>query len=180
MKIIVNFDLINSIKNVNESMGPMKVIRNRKAQWAKFYFPLYTIVDMTFNKIEDVPFILSLQFSFLLFLEMIVHSKGLDEFKDKSLEDLHNLAIKLNYLNIDTSYDLLLNSQLVGKDYNIRLNENKIPEFVESKYILVPSYSYHGNIKSTALHQEHVIGSNDYVISSGSKFKRKQLVYSNV
>ena len=181
MKILVDYDLINSIKNVNEPMSPYKIIRNRKADWAKFNLPLYTAVDIALNNIEKVPLILAFQFGLLITAEMIVRIPlRLDEFKTKSDQDLKTLVTKLQDLNVETNYEMLKKSELDDKTYKFRLNESKLPELVETKYILVPSYNYQGNIKSTSIQQDHVVGSKTYVLSIGSKQKQKQLAYVNI
>lgn len=181
MKIIVDYDLINSIKNVNKPISPMKVIRNNKASWAKFNLPLYAATDYLIQRnIPKTLSILALQFGTLITAYFMIYKAFGDKYKEESERDLIKLVRQLNDLNIETSYDLLLKSELDGKAYRFRLNEYKLPELVESKYILVPSYNYDGEIKTTNLQQDHVVGSKTYILSIGSKQKQKQLVYANV
>ena len=182
MKIIVNFDLINSAKNVNELLGPLKVIRNNKARWAKFDFPMFLIMDTIISKnYKRIQFVLLMQFSVLFGLDMIFNAiKKTDDYKIQSEKDLRKLALQLQELDVRTDYSLLKESELDGKEYEIRLNEKKIPQIVEKKYVLVPSYDYKGDIIDTSIEQEHVVGSNNYVLSLGSKKRKKQTVFANV
>ena len=181
MKLIVNYDLLNSTKNVKDPLSPMKVIRNNKSRWAKFNLPLYTAVNYLINR--NIPItigVLGLQFGLLITSDLLIYKAYGDKYKEVSERDLKKLAQQLKELNIDTSYDLLLKSELDDKDYKIRLNEHKLPELVESKYILVPSYNYDGEIKVSHIEQEHVVGSKKYILSIGSKQRQKQLAYANV
>ncbi len=182
MKIITNYDLINSVKNINEPLSPLKVVRNNKARWAKFNLPLYATINYLFQRnIPGTLGILGLQFGLLITADFMVnHSLGIDKYKNASDKDIKELVIKLQELNVETNYDLIKKSQLDGKKYDVRLNEHKLPELVESKYILVPSYNYQGEIKTTNLKQEHVVGSKNYVLSIGSMQRQKQLAYANV
>lgn len=182
MKLIVNHDLLNSAKNIKEPLTPFKVIRNNKARWAKFNLPLYTAVNYLVNR--NVPTtigVLGLQFGLLITADIFVnHALGIDKYKDESERNLKQLAQQLSDLNIDTNYELLLKSELDDKDYKVRLNEHKLPELVETKYLLVPSYNYDGEVKASHIEQEHVVGSKKYILSIGSKQRQKQLAYANV
>ncbi len=51
---------------------------------------------------------------------------------------------------------------------------------MEKKYILVPTYDYLGEIQSTSILQEHVVGSKIYVLSLGSEAKEYRFAYSGV
>ena len=178
MKVIVNYDLINSIRNVNEQLTPMKVIRNKKWRWVKTWYPLYLGVDFMINDPKQIPIIFLTQAATLTVLESITAHALDDPFQRVSERDLKILASLLCKLNIDTSYDLLKDSRPNGKKYQIRLSENKVPQILESKYILVPTYTAMGDIKDTSLLQEHIVGSNRYVLSLGSKQKKLVPAYS--
>lgn len=177
MKLVVNYDLIDSIKNVNEPLNPFKVIRNNKRVWAKFNLPVYTMFDFCFTRdLKSVLEMLLIQFSALTIAEQVTLSLiKVDKYKDKSEYDLKKLVSRLNDINVDTNYELLKESVLDSKKYNIRLNDNKIPEFFESKYILVPSFTYNGDIKDKCVLQEHKVGSSDYYLSLETPIKKKSL-----
>ena len=168
MKILINFDFMNAVKNVNEGITPFKVIRNNKSVWAKFNLPIYTAINLLATKgdIKSSLLILGLQFGFLTVANMIVLTvSNPDIYSVKSDIALGELVSKFKDNNIDTSKDLLKKSEVYNKKYEIKLNESKIPELIQSKYILVPTYDYLGNVKDTSVLQEHVVGSNEYVLS---------------
>ena len=81
------------------------------------------------------------------------------------------MARQLNDLNVKTDYELLLESELYKKEYKIQVNEKKLPYIAESKYIMVPTHSFNGNMTETSILQEHVVGSKKYVLSLGSPKK---------
>lgn len=177
MKLVINYDLINSVKNINEPLTPFKIIRNEKRVWAKFNLPFYSMIDFCFTRdLKLIVEMLIAQFSVATLTELFLQSFiKVDKYKDKSEYDLKKLLSKLQDINVDTEYDLLKESKLDSKNYNIKLN-NKMPQLIESKYILVPSYSYNGEIKDKNILQEHIVGSNNYYLSVGSPNKKKSLV----
>ena len=178
MKLVVNYDLINSVKNVNEPLNPFKVIRNNRKVWAKFNLPIYTMIDFCF--VRDLKIVLEMllvQFSALTITELIALSLvRVDKYKDKSEYDLKKLVSRLNDINVDTNYDLIKESILDSKKYDIKLNSNNIPQLIESKYILVPAYSYNAEVKDKCILQEHIVGSSDYYLSVESPTKEKKLI----
>ena len=95
-----------------------------------------------------------------------------DHYKEDSSNNLKRLVSILKELNVDTTYELLKKSECYHKIYNLKLNEKKIPQIIESKYILLPSYDYKGDITNTSLLQEHVVGSKTYVLSLGKPSKK--------
>lgn len=36
MKLVINYDLIDAIRNVNEPISPFKIVRNRKYEYLTF------------------------------------------------------------------------------------------------------------------------------------------------
>ena len=180
MRVLVNYDLITSIKNVNEPLGPLKVVKNSKKNWAKFYLPPLLVVDLLTLEPKMVPPALGIEFGILTGLDLArcrVEKK--DIYKEKSEKDLKELAETFQCIGFDTDYNQLLRSQQYDKKYNVRLNENKLPTMIEQKYILVPYYANRGVIMDTSFVQEHVVGSNSYVLTFGIPEKRLRPVYLN-
>ena len=179
MKIKVNFDLINAIMNVNEDFNAFKVIRNNKKKWATIYLPFYLIVDIALlSKVASIPLCLLIQFGYLTAGEVYYeHIYNRDIYKEESIDNLRKLVGLLNNIYLETSYDLLLQSELYDKKYKIELNDN-FPNLKEEKFILVPTYDYNGNTKKTSILQEHFIGTDDYILSLGSPKKSLSKVLS--
>ena len=103
----------------------------------------------------------------------------IDDYAKTATENLKELASSLNSLYLNTNYELLLESQLSCKEYNIILNEKMIPQILESKYILVPTYNYNNEIKNVSILQEHVVGSDIYELSLQSPIKSFKYAYSH-
>jgi len=182
MKLVINYDFFDAVLNVKEEFSPMKIVRNNKRIIAFWYFPILTMLDyLSCRNLKIVFQELIIEFGFLigsiLFFNLVT---GIDDYKNKSKSDLLLLAVKLKNLCIKTDYDLLLNSELISKKYKININKENLFEVIESKYILVPTYDFNGNIKDTSILQEHVIGTNKYVLSLGSPKKEYKLAYSSI
>ena len=183
MRILINYDYINAIKNVNEKYTPFKVIRNNKVKWAKKNLPIYAAANMLITNfyIKITIALLGLQFFTLTGCYFIIHSaSNPDIYSVKSELALRDLVRKFKDVNVDTSFELLKQSELYDKKYEIKLNEKKLPEIIQSKYILVPTYDYLGSVKETSIVQKHIMGSKDYILSLGSPQKVLKPALSNI
>ena len=183
MKLVINYDFFNALKDVNEKTTPLTIIRNEKADYGKFVIPVWLTLSVLQYKsefIKNIPQIL-LGGSIAVYTNALIALRfGNINYREKADRNLKTLVKCFNELNIETDYDLLLQSQLDSRNYRLYLNEEKLPEILESKYILVPTYNHLGDIKNTSILQEHVIGSKNYVLSLGSPKKKRKLAYSNV
>ena len=183
MKILINYDFLNDVKNVNENYTPFKVIRNSKEEWMKYNLPIFTGFNLIITNfdVKRTISILSLQFIAITACNYAIYSATKpDVFSIKSELALRDLVRKFKDNNFNTSFELLKESELYDKKYEIRLNENKIPEMIQSKYILVPYQDYIGNINKASLLQEHIMGSKEYVLSLGSPKKVYKPALSNI
>ena len=181
MKLVINFDFINAVLDVNQKFGPFKIIRNNKKRWFMVNFPFYMIIDcVVLKKASSVYTALSFQFFLLIIKELMIKSIiGKDIYKEESIKKLKILSSSLKKLNINTDYDLLLSSTLYSRKYKINFNKDEIPNILESKYILVPTNDFNNSVKEVSILQEHNVGSNTYVLSIGSPKKEFSLVYQN-
>ena len=183
MKLRINYDFFNAILDVNEGFTPMKIIRNNKKQIATISFPLWFILDYSFYRnLNDVIKVLLFQFIGLYMgSEYILRGIiGKDIYKEKSMDRLKNLVSLLKDININTDYNLLIESELNKRKYKVNLNEAKIPEILEHKYVLVPTYDFNGMVKNISIDQEHIVGTNEYILSVGNPEKKLKLAYSNI
>ena len=184
MKLVINYDLLEEIKNAQEPYCGMKLIRCYKRYWIKFAMPfsiLASIPSMFDNSF--IPIFASLSV-FNIFVPLIcdyLTYNDLGDFHQEEAKDkLCSLISLLRENNINTDYDLLLNSELYYKKYNLTVNEDKIIEVLESKYILIPTYNYNMKVTDTSILQEHIVGSNKYVLSFGRPEKKLKLVMEGV
>ena len=182
MKLVINYDFIDKIKDVNENYGVMKIVRNRKRYLVFHLTPLCIAVDLPICLIgkESALIVFVSQAISYFMIEYFAYRQVGDFYKEMAINKLHRLVTLLKDININTSYDLLLKAEVYEKKYKIHLNEDKILEIIESKYILIPTYNYYGEVRDTSILEEHVIGSNDYILSLGSPEKKLKLVYANL
>lgn len=170
MNLIINYDFFNAIKDTNEGFTPFKVIRNCKTKWVKINLPLLTLAELlTFREdfLKYMPHAIMIQFGLIIGCNLAGYLTMGDVYKDESDKKLRMLVSQLKIINVDTSLDLLKESHCESRIYNLKVNK-KFPQIIEYKSILVPSYNYCGEIVDTSIMQEHVVGSNSYILSRGS------------
>ena len=177
MKLIINYDFFNAIRDVREPYGPLTVIRNNNYKYM-MSFPLWLTTDViTFNRGSEILSALMLEYSALIFKDMVVNQKrDMDVYADKSIHRLNELASMFEDINVKTNFDLLIKSELYDKRYKLaRVNDGK-KVLLEEKYILMPSFNYKGHIEDTSILQEHALGSGNYLLSRGMPRKNYQRI----
>lgn len=183
MNIVTNFDLLDESYFANKPVNPLKCFK-------------YIFKKNTFYKVWLGGYIVYSCFSMdsigkaigsnllgagigATVVSLVASACKIDPYKEEAETKLAGLSSALKQLDIDTNKDLLKECKSDGRVYNLKLNKNKIPHIVESKYILVPSYDNTGivqEVKETGLVQEHVLGTKTYVLSKGRNQKQKKLV----
>ncbi len=181
MNIIINYDLIDEIKNATEPLSPLKLIRCKRKKFCFYYVPALTILNSLFvegNLALSLAFSLGMVSIYETLPELMARS---DFYAIKAKAHLQNLTCHLGDNNVETSYDLLLDASVEAKEYHLYWNEHKLPALLEQKYILLPTYGFDGEIRDLSLVQEHTVGTNRYVLSIGryNKGKRLSFVHSN-
>lgn len=105
---------------------------------------------------------------------------GIDMYKEEAEEKLIGLISLLNDINVITNYELLLNSKFDSRKFEIAIDDNNKKVLVENKYIMVPThnpmFNNEGETQLTSLHQQHIIGTDEYSLSLGFNQKNKQKV----
>lgn len=182
MKIKVNYDLIDKIKQSQKGITLSKTA-SKNFKYGIYMFSIYTILDLMLSENKDSNVLLAASigasvFYLLKTLADEMMNKCLKEKqKQDALIDLIFLTRKLKKINIDTSPELLIDSKIQSVEYKINLNEEKIPNLLQNKYILIPTYN-DGEIKEKYVLQEHVIGSKEYTLSSGYPQKVLKLAHN--
>ena len=179
MKLIINYDLTNKLKDINEPYGIRKIVRNNKPE-ILFYIlsslPFDLLIAHESLKTAEVMALFQVLTYFTIEFSDYIDSG--DHYKKIAIKDLRNLVSLLRDNYIKTDLELLKKSEVYEKNYQLHLNQEKIIEVLESKYILIPTYDFNGYIKNTSILQEHILGSNDYILSLGSPSKKFKLVYA--
>lgn len=185
MKLVINYDFFNAVRNVNEPLTLLKMYRNEKKRWLTTTLPVYSLLEASLelpvhHSLSWLPRNLVTCFTFLSIFTYMSEVALDDMYKYRSEKNLKNLVPQLNNLNLSTDYELLLQSKMYDKKYKVELNEKKLPSFIENKYILVPTYDTFGGVKDTSILQEHVLTSNIYTLSLGSPKKELKLAHSTI
>lgn len=173
MKIMVNYDLMERIKDSNEDFK-FRIIRKRFKQTA-YYYPFWFLTYIAISGGTDSYFkgataSAAVYLGITLTADLLTNQIFGDVDRQKAINDLRKLSRLLSNIHINTSSELLQKAEEYQKKHTIKLNENKLPYIFQEKYIMVPTYN-DGKIKDVSLLQEHVIGTNKYVLSTGSPSK---------
>ena len=183
MNIIIDYDFLNAVCDIKEGFTPIKVYRNNKSTWLKFNIPVLVLFEYLIVKsdiLKYLPSAIITHFIFVFLIELMTYKGIGDHYKTLSLERLLRLIPRLEQAEILTSLALIKSSKCYNKVYNLHLNTKKLPEILESKYILVPTYEKDGTIKDTSILQEHVVGSKVYKLSLGKPVKELKVAYVNL
>ncbi len=183
MNIIIDYDLLNAICDIKEGFTPLKVYRNNKDTWLKVNLPVLVGLEYLIVKSEILKYLPSAiitHFIFVFLIELMAYKVIGDRYKEISLVRLLKLISMLEHIDVSTSMELMKSSKCYSKVYNLHLNTKKLPEILESKFILLPSYEKDGTIKDTSILQEHVVGSKVYKLSLGKPVKELKPAYVNL
>ena len=175
MKIRINYDLIDKIKESKRGFFLQKIARNIVVYTSintLLWLPISisTSSDILQQTINDFLYFLS-GYS-LTFVCSALFFKNQN--KLNAISELKQLTSLLRNHYINTDYELLQKAYEYEINYKFVLGENKIPRLKQDKYIMVPVVDRDGE-KEVSLVQEHLIGSKDYELSYGSPTKSKVL-----
>ena len=183
MKLLINYDFFGAIRNANEPLTPMKIVRN------EIKYALITPVWLVDGYIDDPKYALShlfLWYGIYMAIDLSCQSiykkkdpDGLDAYAYKASIRLKKLSVMLGDINVKTTYEMLLNSELYERKLKIDSSNDKSVSLKEEKYIYVPSYGLDGQEKETSILQEHNIGSRTYILSVGEPDKQYRRVLVN-
>lgn len=169
MKIEINYDLISKIVEANIGLDFKKSIK-KGLICGTMAAACLTAIDIAasapMNEIMgDIAFSYCYQAVWFGLTDTLLSKIN----KSLSIDKLKLLAQTLRSINVNTNYDLLLQSYAYDTTYEINL-DGSFPKLEQKKYIMVPVYD-NGEEKEVSLVQEHTIGSNSYSLSIGSPKK---------
>ena len=164
MKIVVNYDLLDKIK---ESKTGLSVNRVRRDVLR------YTTINMAIETPFNVSQGADLNHYILdLFCFMSVHCISQlniwlffsNLLKNKAQQDLNVLASQLQDIFVRTDKELLQDAYKYKTEFELDCESSKIPNILQKKYIMVPVHNDWDN-NERSLVQEHIIGSKEYFLS---------------
>lgn len=185
MKLVINYDFFNAVRNVNEPLTPMKIVRNHKIKYSMLT-PAWLILGSLEGYgqeylIQKLVFLYGFYMATDCMFDILTKKKldNIDIYAYRASLELKKLPNMLGDINVKTTYDMLLRSELYKKQYKIERSKDKSIALTEKKYIYVPSYGFDGQEKETSILQEHDIGSVIYTLSVGEPEKQYRRVLVN-
>ena len=174
MKIEINWDLMSKIKQAKYGFD---LQRDFKVAFVSSIlvtsvFSLFNLNDLDYQKKLLMRFGSTFVFGLMGICIGECASNKLSMGVAKKI--LSMIAYLLKDLNIDTNEELLMKSEKYLTKYKIKLDDYKIPYVLQEKYINIPILSNEKEDYVSVL-EEHVIGSNKYIISRGELEKKKVL-----
>ena len=183
MKLLINYDFFDAIRNVNEPVTPLKIVRN-EGKYAALTFLWGSSALIPGYNIELALKNLAVWYGVYMGIDLVtsyIYTKVVDQDKYayNSSEQLRRLPRLLGALNVYTDYCMLLNSELYEKRYKFESSKEGLLPIKEEKYIYVPSHDWDGKEKETSILQEHYIGSGNYHLSVGEPERQYRRVLVN-
>ncbi len=189
MKLHINYDFFEAVRDVREVFGPITIVRNNKYTFF-FTIPSFAILFTALGfDASSVFFTTAAHSSLFLLYDYIDNYQfkkekhiDFDEYTYYSAIKLVELAHQLEEINVMTKPENLLDAELYAEKHQLIFNEHKIPMLEHDKYILIPAYNrFNGEEMDISLLQEHIVGTKDYELSIGEPEKkyRRVLVKNN-
>ena len=186
MKIMINYDFFDRIKSVNNSDSRLTLVKVRTRQWIKKDLPFLTIINsiLVYPHYSQLPIYLMIDYlCYTIFSDIAVKLTKDDIVYNKEIKKYKNqlvlLASQLYDINVDTNYNLLLETELYHKEYKLVRN-GLFPDVLEKKYYYIPAYNRTGDIEPVSVEQEHIVGSRQYVLTLGTPTKAPSLAFSSI
>ena len=182
IKLIINYDMIDKIHEAKDEYKLRLIYKgyiNNPINSAPLTmltgYCLYNIfngIDVPINEAILI-FELSELFialpTFILSYDKLVKARGMKTLREKAMDEIKELSLKLNDQNIKTTSELLLKSNVYHKKY--KLTNEGIPGVIRERYISVPTYGFSGKEKEISILEEHRLGSKKYILTLGSPKK---------
>ena len=170
MKLKINYDILDKINIAKTGINVKYSLKNTGRVLAA-YTPFNIGINLAQNSPEDIIpeylFAIGL-YSFIHFFPNIVLAKPQ---KEEAIKDLKILSSSLKALNVNTTQELLLDSEKYKTEYELTEEEKKIKQ---SKYISIPTEED----SEVSILQEHIKGTDEYTLSIGEPKKVYKLVPS--
>jgi len=176
MKLKINYDLLQKIKESNEGYTLNKATK-RVALYTGISSAIGVMDNIAYQKpIEE--FIMEVS-TYLLVHSILTASVMLaisNIFKKLSKTELETLSRQLKSLNLDTNQELLMETYRYKTEYQLKDGKHLLPSLEQRKYLMVPTMN-NGEVVFEQLVQEHVIGGKEYTLSMGAPKGTYKLVY---
>lgn len=176
MKIKVNYDLIEKIKEAKTGIRLHRIVKDKLkvvGLTLGITSPFYAFSSLRSNLLNILyVFLLNASFGGL---EYFFEKRFKDSIELNATLELICLANDLSNLDVKTTTELLKDSEVIQTNYKIKFRDSdKLPVLKQEKYIEIPLC----NGYTETLLQEHNIGSKNYELSVQEPTKKMRLKLS--
>lgn len=172
MKLKINYDLIEKIKESKSGIRLHKIFKERinNVVFALgISLPLYPLLSVK-GQLISISWVF-VHNGILGSVDYLLDKRKQYTLKQSANSDLLYLVNALSRLEVKTTTELLKDAEIIKTGYKLKFRDSdKLPVIKEEKYIEVPLCN---GYKETLL-QEHNIGSKDYELSVQEPVKKVQ------
>lgn len=169
LKIVINYDLIDKIKESQSGISLKKTINKIAFNSLVVYLITLPNAHSKLVSLTSAIFVQTIYFSTV--------SLGYASYnREFAIKQLKILSQDLATLNISTNDELLQNSYVYKTNYNCQSNDKILPQLTQKKYIMIPCNGEY----EVSLVQEHIIGSHEYFLSAGEPEKQLKLAFNGI
>jgi len=171
MKIVINYDLLDKIRESKTGFSFNK-IKNKTLFFSAINMAIETPRNITENAnlenyILDLVIFLFIHFN----VQIAPHCFTTEISKKIAKQYLTILSDQLQDMFVKTDAVLLQDAHRYKTKYELDYENSKLPNILEKKYIMIPVHN-DWDCNERSLVQEHIIGSNEYILSYGEPEKK--------
>ena len=172
-KIMINYDLMHVIK---EAKGIKKMPKGFSiiTKPLELCYPAAVLVNSINDQCPASVVIPTTMIAAAIYIglgELIISLMAKKTTMDLANIKLELLSKQLNDLTIRTNLELLLKSQVYHREYSFNKDDLGI---IRNRYINVPIYNYNGEETTTSIKEEHLLMTNNYVLTLGTPQAKKE------
>ena len=181
LKININYDMIDKIYEAKGEHKLRLIYKNSPA--TAFLAASFASIEVM-KAIQGIDVLKSLSFaglelSFFLIGVPLIHINGRQLLlsskynMEEAINKIKDLSNILNLQNLNTTPELLLQSEVYYKKY--KLVKDGKSGVIRERYINIPFYNFNGDKTLKSVKEEHRIGSKEYILTLDSPKKQKVL-----
>lgn len=174
MKLVINYDLINEIKKAKTGIN-FKRFNEKLGIFSSIVLALNLTHLAIAHEVAPTNIAYGLPYALILYGGTEYATR--DQNKKEADIRLKSLESSLTKINIYTDSESLKNAKLYKIKY--KLVRDKNPAIEQTKFIMIPT-SGTLNPDEISIQQEHIIGTDEYILSIGEPKKSESKVLSKI
>jgi len=175
MKIEINYDLFSKIAEANSGFSLNKTVKHTLFRTSLSSIAGFAISSSLEETMSWILYCFTIH-TIMIGIENMAKSKVN---RASAINELKSLSKTLKNIGVNTNYELLLKSHNYKTSYVFDFNQHSNSKLVQKKYIILPICDKNKE-KEISLVQEHVVGTNKFVLSCGLPKKVLKLSYNPV